>query len=177
MFELVIIIAVTLFLVLFVSTLLMHLWLGAPYVPTPMRIVERMVEVAALKPGDVVYDLGAGDARLLIAAKRKEPRIRAIGYELVPAVWFLGVVRILLSRSRIALRMRDVRTADVHDADCVFIYLLPGVLTQLLPVLKAQLKPGARVISSVFALPDKVPTATETVRWMGAERKLWIYVW
>jgi len=170
-------IVVALFLACFVITLLMHLWLGAPYVPTPMRIVERMVELAELKPGQVVYDLGAGDGRLLIAAKRKEPKISAIGYELVPTVWILGMLRIICSGCRVSLRMRDARCVDLRDADCVFLYLLPGVLAQMLPVFQAQLRPGTRVISSVFALSGKTPKQTEIVQWMGAERKVWVYQW
>ena len=165
------------FLLLVMLTIGMHLWLGAPYVPTPMHIVKRMVALADLKPGTVVYDLGAGDARLLITAKTQTPEIAAIGYELVPTVWFLGKIRILLSRTRILWKMADVRTADFRDADCIFLYLLPGVLEQLLPLFDAQLKPGTRVISSVFPLAGREPERTETVQWMGGERKVRVYRW
>ncbi len=165
------------FLLLVVLTVAMHLWLGAPYVPTPMHIVRRMVALADLQSGEVVYDLGAGDARLLITAKKQTPEITAIGYELVPTVWLLGRLRILFSRTSILWHMRDVRTADFHDADCIFLYLLPGVLEQLLPVFDAQLKSGTRVISSVFPLAGREPERTETVQWMGRERKVRVYRW
>ncbi len=164
-------------LLLLLATIAMHLWLGAPYVPTPMHIVRRMVALAELKSGDRVYDLGAGDARLLIAAKKQVPGITAIGYELVPTVWLLGTLRIFCSRTRIFWRMRDVRTADFHDADCIFLYLLPGVLEQLLPIFDQQLKPGTRVISSVFPLAGREPERMETVQWMGGERKVRVYRW
>ena len=170
-------IAVAVFLLLVAITIAMHLWLGAPYVPTPMHIVRRMVALAELKSGDVVYDLGAGDGRLLIVAKKQVSKIVAIGYELVPTVWLLGKIRILLSGTRITWKMADVRTADFRDADCIFLYLLPGVLDQLLPVFDVQLKPGTRVISSVFPLPGREPERTETVRWMGVERKVRVYRW
>jgi predicted RNA methylase len=142
-----------------------------------MHIVKRMVALADLKTGEVVYDLGAGDARLLITSKKQTPEITAIGYELVPTVWLLGKIRILLSGSRITWKMADVRTADFHDADCIFLYLLPGVLEQLLPLFDAQLKPGTRVISSVFPLEGRKLERTEAVQWMGGERKVQVYRW
>lgn len=158
-------------------TALMHLWLGAPYVPTPISIVRTMVACADLKPGQTVIDLGAGDCRLLIEAKRMEPAITAIGYEVVPTVWLLGWLRILCSRQTISLRLRDARKADLRSADCVFLYLLPGVLTKLMPVLDRDLRPNSLVISSVFPLPGRTPIREVDVAWMGGMRKVRVYRW
>jgi precorrin-6B methylase 2 len=136
-----------------IVTAAMHLALGVPYVPTPRWVAREMVKAAELRKGDIVYDLGAGDGVLLIEAMRTRPDIRAIGCELVPTIWLLGYLRCLFSGRRIEFRLGDALSQDVREADVVLLYVTPVLLKKLAPILRAQLKPGARVISHAFALP------------------------
>lgn len=154
-----------------------YLWVPVPYIPTPRKVVDRMVALAALKTGDRVYDLGAGDCRLLITAKRSVAGAQAVGYELSPVVWLLGRLRIARSGLQIALRFGDARKADLRDADCIFLYLMPKPMKELQEKFNRELKPGTCVVSYVFRFPDRAPEKTEKVPWLGKERSVLVYRW
>lgn len=158
-------------------TFIAHLWVPVVYVPTPHAIVVQMVKLAHLQPGDRVYDLGAGDARLLIAAKRAEPTIEAIGCELIPTVWALGQLCILTSRQQVTLRFQNILHCDLQDADCVFLYLIPSLMEKLKVKFDQELRPGTRVVAYVFKIPGKEPEKEVRVPWMGGERAVRVYRW
>lgn len=80
-----------------------------------------MVDFADLKGKETVYDLGAGDARLLIATKEKHPKTTAKGFELSPPVYFLGLFRIWQSKQKVQYCMKNFFHQDVSDADCIFV--------------------------------------------------------
>jgi len=154
-----------------------QLFVFVPYVPTPQATVDAMVRAANLRSGQTVYDLGAGDARFLIAAAKACPGICAIGYELAPIIWLLGRIRIFVSRADVTLHFGNALRADVRDADAVFLYLLPRVLGRLEPLLDAQLKPGTHVFSYAFRFPGK-EHRTEIVLEPGKPgKRIWTYVW
>lgn len=118
------------------------------YVPTPDEIVDRMLDVAQVKALDVVYDLGCGDGRIVIAAS-KNYGARAIGVDLDPAR-----IREAKANARkagvdkfVTFRVEDLFKTDLHDATVVMLYLLPELNRRLIPKLFAELKPGARVVS------------------------------
>lgn len=136
-----------------VVTAAMHLVLGVPYVPTSRWVAREMAKAAELRKGDIVYDLGAGDGVLLIEAMRTRPDIRAVGCELVPTVWLLGYLRSRFSGRRIEFRLGDALSQDLREADVVLLYVTPVLLKKLAPKLRAELKPGARIISHAFTLP------------------------
>ncbi len=132
-----------------------------PFVPTPQEVVDKMLETAEVKKGDVVYDLGSGDGRIVITAARKYG-VRAVGFEIDPDL-------IKKSRENIRkeglqqlaeIRQQDILTVDVSGATVVTMYLLPDVNLQLRPTLLSQLKPGSRIVSHAFDMgdwkPDKV---------------------
>ncbi|MEK7563362.1 MAG: hypothetical protein AAB544_03130 [Patescibacteria group bacterium] len=158
-------------------TFIAHLWMPVVYVPTSHAVVKEMVKLAHLQSGDCVYDLGAGDARLLIAAKRKEPGITAIGCELIPTVWALGRLNILASRQKVHLRFQNILRCDLQDADCVFLYLIPSLMEKLKEKFDQELRPGTRVIAYVFKIPGKTPEKEVKVPWMGSERAVRVYRW
>lgn len=166
-------------LVLLIITILFHFWWMVPFVPTPMPIVEEMVKLANLKPGQVVYDLGAGDGRFLIAAKRIEKNISAIGYEGAIGVWMLAKVRIFFSPSRdIRMVCGNFMTADLSKADVIFTYLSIHVMKVLLPKFARELRPGTIIISHAFRLPGLEPIATADVPMrFGGLSKAYCYVW
>lgn len=120
------------------------------YVPTPPAVLDQMIEAANLREHDVVYDLGCGDARLLVAAaERYEARGR--GFDLDPA-------RVLESRTNVdaaglsqlvTIEQRDFFDVDLRPATVVMLYLSPELNVRLLPQLR-QLNPGARIIAHDF---------------------------
>jgi SAM-dependent methyltransferase len=143
-----------------------------PYVPTPARVVERMLDLAGVRSGDVVYDLGCGDGRIVIAAV-KRAGVRGVCVEMDPA-------RLRGSRmsarkqgveDRIRFLERDLFKVSLHEATVVTLYLLPEVNARLRPRLLAQLRPGARVVSHDFDMGDWKPDETVT------ETGSLIYLW
>ena len=129
-----------------------------PFVPTPQEVVEKMLEIAQVKKGDVVYDLGSGDGRIVITAARKYG-VRAVGFEIDPEL-------IKKSRENIRkeglqqlaeIRQQDILTVDLSGATVVTMYLLPDVNMRLRPNVLSQLRPGSRVVSHAFDMEDWKP--------------------
>ena len=151
----------------------------APYNPTPHDVVARMIEAADLQPGEVLYDLGSGDGRVLIAAGAANPEGTAWGFELDPdlVVGSRQAVRDAGLEGQVQIRRADILTLDLSEADVVTLSLTDALNRQLIPQLR-QLKPGSRIISRDHTLgpyiADKlIRFAPETA---GAEEHL-IYVW
>jgi len=148
-----------------------------PYVPTPQEVVERMLELAQVKKGDVVYDLGSGDGRIVITAAKKYG-VRAIGFEIDPE-------RIKESRENIRkegvghlveIREQDIRAVNLSPATVLTMYLLPEVNLMIRPNIWKQMKPGARVVSHDFDMADWRPEKTEAIK----DRSGWdhtLYLW
>jgi SAM-dependent methyltransferase len=121
--------------------------LDVPYEPTSPEVVEAMLDLAGVKAGDVVYDLGCGDGRIVVAAAKRGAR--AIGVDIDPQriaeaqenAEKAGVAE------RVELRVEDLFQTDVRDATVVMLYLWPKVNLRLRPRLVEQLRPGARVVS------------------------------
>ncbi len=134
-----------------------------PFVPTPEAVVDKMLEMAKVGPNDVVYDLGSGDGRIVIAAAKKGAR--AVGIDIDPE-------RIREARAnarsagvekRVEFRQGDLFEADLKDATVVTLYLLTGVNRKLRPKLLSELKPGTRVVSHAFDMGDWKPVAEQQV--------------
>jgi len=151
--------------------------MDAPFVPSSRTVVRAMIDFAELKGTETVFDLGAGDARILIAAKKKHPSIRAVGVEILPFVWALGRLNILLSRCAIEWRRGNALTQDMREADCVLLYLFPKVMKTLQEKFDRELKPGTTVISYVFRFPDRKPEKEMVVPWLGGKNVLRLYRW
>src|SRR4026208_937565 len=134
-----------------------------PFVPSPQEVVDKMVELASVKKGDVVYDMGSGDGRIVIAAAKKGAR--AVGFEIDGDL-------VKQSRDNIRkagvqelaeIRQQDILTVDLSAASVVTMYLLPDVNLKLKPNLLSQLKPGSRVVSHSFDMGDWKPDKSERV--------------
>lgn len=127
------------------------------FVPTPMAAVERMVAMADLQPGELVYDLGCGDGRIVMAAARGE-RIRAIGVDIDPELVLAARenVRAAGLEGSVKIEEADIFTLDLSEADVVFLYLTPRLNQRLMPQLR-KMKPGSRIISYEFDMGDAKP--------------------
>ncbi len=147
----------SLFLVLIVVLLISISWTnirGAPWVPTSMRMVHKMLEMAEVGPDDLLYDLGCGDGRVIISAARRYGA-RAVGIEIDPLryVWCQMLVIILGLQGRVKIIYGDLFSQDLSKANVVTCYLLQGTNKKLEEKLKLELNPGARVISNTFTFP------------------------
>ena len=126
----------------------------APFVPSPLPVVQRMLELARVGPGDKVFDLGSGDGRTVIMAAEKFGA-SAVGVELDDQLFKQSSDRIarlgLLGRARI--RHGSMFKADLRDATVVTLYQLPQANARLREILERQLRPGTRVVSHDFPVP------------------------
>jgi SAM-dependent methyltransferase len=149
----------------------------APYVPTPQEVVDRMLQLAQVSKGDVIYDLGCGDGRIPITAAKRFGA-RGVGVDIDPQ-------RIAEANANakkegvthlVSFKLQDAMTTDVSDATVVTLYLLSASNLKLRPILTKQLKPSARIVSHAFSMgdwqPDKVDTFVDT---SGTTRTL--YLW
>jgi SAM-dependent methyltransferase len=144
------------------------------YVPTPYEVVDRMLVVAKVRAGDVVYDLGCGDGRMVIAAAKKFGT-RGVGVDLDPA-------RIREARANaqqagvdklVTFKVADMFETDIREATVVMLYLLPELNRRLKPKLFAELQPGARVVSHDWDMGKDWPP-DEYVKLGGDGIYLWI---
>lgn len=129
---------------------------GAPFVPTQMDQVDRMLKAANLKKGRKIYDLGSGDGRLVYKAA-KDYDANAVGYEFSPFVWLWALFLKLFWRSKAKLKFGNFWKRDLSDADVLVCYLLPHTMKKMEEDLLPQLKPGTLIVSHAFALPGLKP--------------------
>ena len=149
----------------------------APFVPTPQEVVDRMLELAQVSHGDLLYDLGSGDGRIVITAARRYGA-QAVGFEIDPALVTDSKRNIKEAgvEALAEIRDQDVRTVDLSPASVVTMYLYPGANLRLRAAIMRQLKPGSRVVSHDFSMgdwkPDRVERMTDSA---GLVRTL--YLW
>jgi SAM-dependent methyltransferase len=133
------------------------------FVPTPQEVVDAMLKVAGVKAGDVVYDLGCGDGRLVVSAAKLGAR--GIGIDIDPQrvkeanenVQKNGVA------DRVRILNQDLFTTNISDATVVTLYLLNSLNLKLRPKLWTELKPGTRIVSHAFDMGDWKPDQTLNV--------------
>lgn len=136
-----------------------------PFVPTPPVVVEEMLRLADVGPGDFVIDLGSGDGRILIAAAKKFGA-RGVGVDLDPDRILESVYNAQLYgvADHVAFHRQDLFKFDIGQATVVTMYLLPSVNIRLRPRLLKELKPGTRIVSHDFDMEDWQPDQKSTVR-------------
>ena len=133
----------------------------APYFPTPETIVDKMLELGGLKPGEKMFDLGSGDGRIVIMAARKY-KADATGVELDESLYKQSSDRIktlgLAPMARII--HGDLLQQDYSSSDLLTIYLLPVAIDKVTPIFEKQLKKGARVVAHDFEFSKWTPART-----------------
>lgn len=147
--------------------------LQVPYVPTPNQVVDAMLDLAKVTKNDTVIDLGCGDGRIVITAAQKHGA-RGIGVDLNPERISEAEANAKNAgvQSRVKFIKQDLFEADIREASVVTLYLLPSVNAKLKPRLLEQLKPGTRVVSHSFDMPDW--KATEKREVDGRTIYLWV---
>jgi hypothetical protein len=156
--------------------------LDTPYVPTPQAVVDRMLDMAQVKAGDMLIDLGSGDGRIMITAAQRHGA-RGFGVEIDPR---------LVQRSneearrkgladRVKFLRQDLFNTDFHEANVLTLYLLPDVNIALRPKILAELNPGTRVVSHDYDMRDWHPDAEATVsapdKTVGMRKESMVYLW
>ena len=146
-----------------------------PYVQTPHEVVDEMLRLAVVGPSDVVYDLGAGDGRVVIAAAR-DFGARGVGVEIDPKLVAESTesARRAGVADRVTFRAGDLFQTDLTEATVVTLYLSPELNLRLRPKLLRELRPGARIVSHDFDMGDWAPVRTLHVRERGSQLHLWI---
>jgi protein-L-isoaspartate O-methyltransferase len=150
----------------------------APYYPTPETIVEKMLLLGDVKPGEKVYDLGSGDGRIVIMAARKF-KANAVGVEFDDGLFKQSSERIaklgLSAKARII--HGDLLLQDYSDADLLTVYLLPMSNDKVTPILEKQLKKGTRIVAHDFEFsawkPEKIQDIDDDGQ--GRSHRLYLY--
>jgi SAM-dependent methyltransferase len=152
--------------------------LDVPYVPTPQEVVDEMLRMAQVGPGDTVYDLGCGDGRIVITAISKFNATKGVGVDLDPQ-------RIKESNEnaqkagvtdRVTFRVQDLFTMSMEEADVLAMYLLPSVNLRLRPQIFEQMKPGSRIVSHDFDMGDWEPDEQKTVKSSFREHRIYLWI-
>lgn len=147
------------------------------FVPTPQPVVDRMLELAQPKKGEVLYDLGCGDGRIAVTAAKKYG-VRAYCFDIDPE-------RIAEARENarkngvehlVTIEQKDIFELDLKRADVITLYLLPSLNVKLIPQLE-QLRIGARVVSHDFDMQGVEPARKESLRPSRDAREHDIYLW
>ncbi len=146
--------------------------LDVPYVPTRPQVVDAMLELADIKEGDLLYDLGCGDGRIVVKAAKKYGA-KGVGIDIDPQR--IAEANENAKREGVTDKVKFVNanlfTTDLNKATVISMYLLPVVNMKLRPKLMA-LKPGTRIVSHAFDLGDWAPD--KTVKVDGSTIYLWI---
>jgi len=148
----------------------------APDFPSPQEVIEHMLQLAHVQPGETVYDLGSGEGRIVITAARTF-KARAVGVELSPELCRIATSRVkaLGLESRVKIVHANMLKVDLRPADVVTIYLLTSANELLKPNLEHDLRPGARVVSHDFEIRGWKPAAVEQVEAEGRPRTIYLY--
>ncbi|MDB5864729.1 MAG: hypothetical protein JWO70_2535 [Betaproteobacteria bacterium] len=143
-----------------------------PYIPSTQQNVDEMLRLADVRPGDVVYDLGSGDGRVVITAAR-EWGARGVGIEIDPGLVAksAGQARHAGVADRASFRAQDVFAADIHEATVVTMYLLTSLVERLQPKLLSELRPGTRIVAHDYGFPGWKPD-----RQVNVSKNFYLYV-
>ena len=147
------------------------------YVPTPNEVVDKMFELADIRPGEVVYDLGCGDGRIPVLAAKKYG-IRAWGFDINPVRVKESLENVKKNKveNLVTIKLQDIFELDLSKADVITLYLLPRLNVKLIPQLD-KLKPGCRIVSHDFNMEGVRPKREINFRPSDGSREHRVYLW
>lgn len=148
--------------------------LDVPFVPTPRQVVNEMLRMADVKPDDVLYDLGSGDGRIVIAAAKDFGVRKAVGVDLNPERIQEANTNAELAdvADRVEFKEADLFKFDFSEASVVTMYLLTNVNLKLRPRILSELKPGTRIVSHQFDMGEWKPDQSKTLE--GRDIYFWV---
>jgi len=135
---------------------------GLPWRPTSLRRIRRALELARVHPGELIYDLGAGDGRVLVVAAR-DFHLRAVGIEISPLHCLFARMYAWVNHvgDLVRIKREDFYQAELGEADVVFAYMTSAQVSRLKPHLESQLKSGARVVTISFDIDGWEPNVVD----------------
>ena len=149
------------FLIVFIILLTMAIagFSAAPWLPTFGRDLKSAVSLAGIKEGELVYDLGCGDGRFLFLAAKHHPSAKFIGFEISILPFLLAWAGKIFSSDggRVRVKFSNFYKADFTSVDVVYCFLMPRVMPKLERIISAKMKPGSRLVSYSFRLPNRQP--------------------
>ena len=146
------------FLLIAALYILVPPFFGPPSVPTRHERIRKALRLAKLQPNETLYDLGAGDGRVLVIAA-KEFEAQAVGVEIGPVQCVVSWLNAIWNgaKSKVKIEARNFYHTDISNADVVFAYLTSDQAVRLQEKIKRELKSGARVVTISFDFPDWEP--------------------
>jgi len=149
---------------------------GAPWVPTFSHAAKASIDLAQIKKGDIVYDLGCGDGRWLARAAKLTEAKSLIGFEISFLPYILARLNFLFNSKgkRLQVKWQNYFNFNLRGAEVVYCFGLPDVMSRLEPKLIKELKPGARLVSYIFKLPHKQPD--KIVKLGNGSSSLYLYI-
>ena len=150
----------------------------APYYPTPLTVVEKMLDLGGLKADEKMFDLGSGDGRIVIMAAQKYGA-DATGIEMVDDLYRQSMekIRSLGLQKNARIIHGDIFKQDYSSANLVTVYLLPTSNDKIRPLLEKQLKKGTRIVSHDFPFRDWTPEKEITIEDDGEGRSHTLYLY
>ncbi|MFN4260196.1 MAG: SAM-dependent methyltransferase [Gemmataceae bacterium] len=147
------------------------------FVPTPQEVVDKMLELAEVKKGDIVYDLGCGDGRIVVTAAKKYG-CKATGFDVDPARIKESIENVKKNNvgDLVEIKQQDIFELDLSKANVITLYLLPSLNVKLIPQLE-KMKPGSRIVSHNFDMRGVKPTKVVKVRPSGESFDHTVYLW
>jgi SAM-dependent methyltransferase len=155
--------------------------LDVPYVTTPQNVVDAMLNLAGVKPGDTLLDLGSGDGRIVVTAAERHG-VRGLGIEIDPRLVKLARENAQKEglADKAAFKEQDLFATDLTGYSVITLYLLPDVNMKLRPALQ-KLKPGTRIVSHDWDMgdwaPDKVVVVPAPEKKIGLEKTSKLMLW
>jgi protein-L-isoaspartate O-methyltransferase len=150
----------------------------APYYPTPETVVERMLQLGGLKPGEKMFDLGSGDGRIVImAASKFKADATGVEFDADLVKESSARIRSLGLEKRARIIHGDIAKQDFSTAALLTVYLLPSSNDKIRPMLEKQLKPGARIVAHDFTFQGWTPVKEEHIEDDGEGRSHTLYLY
>lgn len=147
------------------------------YVPTPQEVVEKMLDMAKVKEGDMVYDLGCGDGRIVCTAAKKYSA-KGVGVDIDPARikdCMESMKKFEVTDKQVEFRQGNaLKVKDLPKASVITFYMLPEFMEKLEPQLK-NLKPGTRLVAHDYPFPNL--KADQVIDFKGPSRTHTLYIW
>ena len=142
---------------LLIATLVTALFASAaPWLPTRRRDLGRVLRLAGISPGERFYDLGCGDARIIIGAAASGAV--AVGYDISLLPYLMAKIRLWKERSPAKIYFKNFYRQNLRAADVVYLFLTPTAMPNVKKKFEAELKAGCRVVSYAFRIPGWTPT-------------------
>jgi SAM-dependent methyltransferase len=146
------------------------------YVGTPYDVIDKMLEMAPIRKGDLVYDLGCGDGRIVVAAARRYG-CRGVGYDISPERVKESLENVQKNRvdRLVTIEQEDIFRLDLRQANVIMLYLLPEMNLRLLPQLK-KLKPGTWIVAHDYGIEGIRPARSVTMTSLEDGVKHYVYL-